>query len=399
MSEWLQFNVVASVSAAIFYLFVLALFIPAVWDKATHLLSLPAPSTNQEIAALDFYRGVAASLVAMAHIWVFCQPMYNATQQVWWHFLAVAGNKAVPIFVILSGFLIFRTAKHIETMDDLRRYAQRRFLRIYPVYLFTVLLGYLVGQMKFDFPNFLSQVFMIRSINPVYLNFVNPPTWSLFVEVLFYATLPVWIAVFRNRLKLAAMISFTVLLFVDPLASRELWLWKYFFVGILVSELIDEYGKFVSEKFGSFILVAGFVLLYLDFQVSADGSGAPFDWFAALKIVPKNLAEYTVGLAVACGLILFGTMRCTGIARMLSVKPFRMLGAISYSLFLIHPFFILAVFPKFIFAQAAQVQPLINPVVYAPPWYAPFVMFPGALVWAMVCFLLIERPILWRRPK
>ncbi len=212
------------------------------------------------------YRG-AASLVTMAHIWVFSQPIFNATQQQWWHFLAVGGNKAVPIFVMLSGFLIFRAVKNVQTVDDLGRYIQRRFLRIYPVYLFTLLLGYGVGQMAFDLPNLLSQVFMVRTINPVYLKFINPPSWSLYVEVLFYAVLPIWVVAFRKRLMLAAMVSFVVLLFVDPLASRELWLWKYFFVGIMVSEFVDRYGKHISERFSLVIFLVGCGLLYLDFRV------------------------------------------------------------------------------------------------------------------------------------
>ncbi|OQA34726.1 MAG: Acyltransferase family protein [Betaproteobacteria bacterium ADurb.Bin341] len=397
MIVWLKFNGVATISAAAFYLFLLAMVIPSVRAWAGRTLSLPYPSTNKEIAALDSYRGGAASLVTMAHIWVFSQPTFNATQQQWWHFLAVGGNKAVPIFVILSGFLIFRAVKNIQTLEDLNRYIKRRFLRIYPVYLFVLLLGYVVGQAVFDLPNFLSQVFMIRSINPVYLKYVNPPSWSLFVEVLFYAVLPIWVVTFRNRLMTAAIVSFVVLLFVDPLASRELWLWKYFFVGIFVSEIVDRYAAAISEKIAIFTFFAGCLLLYLDFQVGPNGT--LFDWFAALKIVPKNLAEYSVGLACASSLILIGTLCSPRIARVMSIKPFRVLGAISYSLFLIHPFFILAVFPKFDFTKAGQVQNLVDPVVYAPAWYVPAIMFPGVLVWAIVCFILVERPFLLRRPK
>lgn len=397
MLEWIAFSSVASASAGAFYLFLLSLLIPAVRALAGEILSLPYPSTKQEIAALDVYRGGAASLVTMAHIWVFSQPIFNATQQQWWHFLAVGGNKAVPIFVMLSGFLIFRAVKNIQSADDLSRYIQRRFLRIYPVYLFTLLLGYGVGQMAFDLPNFLSQVFMVRTINPVYLKFINPPSWSLYVEVLFYAVLPIWVVAFRKRLMLAAIVSFVVLLFVDPLASRELWLWKYFFVGMMVSEFVDRYGKHISERFSLVIFLVGCGLLYLDFRVGP--KGAPFDWFNTFGIVPKNHAEYTIGLAVACSLILIGTLRSPLVARWMSVKPFRVLGAVSYSLFLIHPFFILAVFPKFDFSKAGQVQALMEAAPAAPAWYAPFVMFPGALAWAIICFVLVERPFLLRRPK
>lgn len=391
--EWLGFNRVATLSAAGFYLFLLSLAIPTVRARAGEVFSLPHPSTRQEIAALDAYRGAAAALVTMAHIWVFCRPVFDATQQRWWKFLDIGGNKAVPIFVMLSGFLIYRAVKNIHTLDDLRRYAQRRFLRIYPVYLFTVMLGYLASQAAFDWPNLISQVFMVRSISQAYLNFINPPAWSLFVEVLFYALLPVWYAVVRTRPMSASALGFIVLLFADPLASRELWLWKYFFVGIFVSELLERYGAHISRRNAFFFFLAGCVFLCLDFR-----SGARYDWFDRLGLVPGNPAGYTVGLAAAFSLILIGTLCSPRIGHVMSRKPLRALGAISYSLFLIHPFFILAVFPKFRFDAVGSMQSLLEPAVHAPAWYAPLIMFPGALAWAMVCFVLVERPFLLRRP-
>ncbi len=57
MLEWIAFNSIASASAGAFYLFLLSLLIPAVRARAGEMLSLPYPSTKQEIAALDVYRG------------------------------------------------------------------------------------------------------------------------------------------------------------------------------------------------------------------------------------------------------------------------------------------------------------------------------------------------------
>lgn len=395
--EWLMFSGVASASAGAFYLFVGCQLFPSIRLWTENVLCLPSPSTGHEIAVLDTYRGGAAALVTMAHIWVFAQPIFNLTQTQWWHFLAVGGNKAVPIFVILSGFLIFRSVKKIHTDNDLSRYVKRRFLRIYPMYFFTLILAYCVGQIKWDWPNFISQVFMVRAICPVYLQYINPPVWSLYVEVLFYAILPVWLAAFRKWPLMAAIFSFLIFLLMDHLASRELWLWKYFFTGIIVSELSEKYSQRLSEKISLLLFALGSILLYLDFRTSP--SGAPFDWFNQLKLVPKNLAEYTVGLAVASSLILFSSLSAPRLAGWLCIKPFRMLGAVSFSLFLIHPFFILAVFPKFDFTKAGQVQELLENSPAAPPWYAPFVMFPGCLAWAILCFVVIERPFLQMRPK
>jgi peptidoglycan/LPS O-acetylase OafA/YrhL len=184
---------------------------------------------------------------------------------------------------------------------------------------------------------------------------------------------------------------------MDHLASRELWLWKYFFVGIIASELSERYARCLSETKGILLFALGCFLLYLDFKTSPNG--APYDWFNLLHLVPKNLDEYTIGLSLASALILIGSLNAPRFAGWLSIKPLRMIGAISYSLFLIHPFFILAVFPKFDFTKAGQLQVLMENSPAAPPWYAPFVMFPGCLAWAILCFLMIERPFLLLRPK
>lgn len=395
MIAWLGFSVVATASAMAFYAFMLSLVWPRWRAMAGRMLSLPHPANQPEIAALDAYRGLAAATVALAHIWVFCRYLFDATQQVWFPPLSVAGNKAVPVFVMLSGFLVFRAADGVRSLDDLRRYLLRRFWRIYPVYLFTVLLGFLCGQGSGGVPGFVAQVFMVRSVELANLAFVNPPAWSLYVEVLFYAVIPLWILVCRPRLLACAALSFLVFLVVDPLGARELWLWKYFFAGVMVSEFLRRHGGRVGPRAAAVVFVLGLALFALDLRSAL---GAPYDWFDALGLVPKNAAEYTVGLAVAVALMMVGSLRHPAIAAALSVKPLRVLGAVSYSLFLLHPFFILAVFPAFRFDQASQLQNLVDPALRAPAWYAPFVMLPGAIAWAMVCFVCIERPLLLRRP-
>lgn len=392
--EWLAFNKVATISSSLFYLFVLFIvFSPKIRKYSGELFSQPSPSIRIHNAALDSLRGIAAAAVVMAHIWNFCRPIFDTIQAQYLRCLCTVGNKAVVVFVILSGFLIYRSCKRLDSIDDLKFYLKRRFYRIYPVYLFTVLLGVVVGQMSFHWPNFLSNVFMIRTIHHNALTYVNPPAWSLYVEVLFYLVLPLWVILFKNQERVAAAICFIIFLFVDPLGGRELWLWKFFFIGILTSELSDYLKTRISEKFAIVLFMCGIILLFIDLSINKQGE-ILYDWFNELHIVPRNADHFTMGLAISTIFIMIGILHSKSVSRLLGIKPLKFLGSISYSLFLTHTYFILAVFPKLQFPKVGTVQNLIDPVVYAPAWYLPFVMFPGSLVFAMICFVTVERPFL-----
>lgn len=397
--QWVCFNTVATTSAIIFYLSLLLLiFFPVVRSYFVNFFFLTNSSSPHQIAPLDSLRGAAAAMVAMAHIWNFCTPIFNATQTEWWWSLAVLGNKAVPIFVILSGFLIYRSVRKIINMDELRCYVMRRFLRIYPVYIFTVTLGFIFGQSASTLPNILSNLFMVRTITQAYLSFVNPPFWSIYVEVLFYFLLPIWVIMFKSRVVLVASLSFIILLIVDQLGSRELWIFKYFFVGILISELTFSKERFnLSEKQAVILFLSGIVLLIIDFKV--DQTGAMYDWFNYFGFIPKNQAGYTIGLAIGMAFLLVGILYSQQVIKILGIKHLRFLGTISYSLYCIHPFFILAVFPSFRMELVGQTQQLIAPLVHTPAWYLPFVMFPGCLVWATLCFIFVERPFLLKMKR
>jgi hypothetical protein len=113
--------------------------------------------------------------------------------------------------------------------------------------------------MPFTFPDFLAQAFMIRTISQAYLKFVNPPAWSLYVEALFLHSA----ASMGRRLSQACVsggnASFVVFLIVEPLASRELWLWKYFFLGIIISEVYDNHSAWINEKTARSLTLLGIV--------------------------------------------------------------------------------------------------------------------------------------------
>jgi peptidoglycan/LPS O-acetylase OafA/YrhL len=391
LTYWLSLKPVASISAAVFYSALLALVVsPWLRNRILPLLALPEPSTKQSFAALDSFRGLAALLVAVTHLWQWPYPIFASTGVGWTRILSY-GSKAVPMFVILSGFLIYRSVKGVTRREDLERYAVRRFLRVYPVYLITVLVAIFVGQTPINISNILADIFMLRCLD--YPAFTNPPAWSLYIEVLFYAIIPAFVAICGKRIFIISIVSLSILLWSDYPAGREVGLWKFFLVGIIASELFDRMREKTGEGQAVSLFVIGISLLMLDFF------GPRFDWASHIGLVPSNPDYYTVGLIMACALILLGALNSRYLNSFFSIRPLRILGAVSYSLFLWHPFFILAVFPALKFSQVGRIQAEFVGFPQAPMWYLPFVMIPGVLLLACFSFLLIERPFLLLRPK
>jgi peptidoglycan/LPS O-acetylase OafA/YrhL len=333
----------------------------------------------------------------------FTWPVFSETQYsapVWGYLLGQA--KAVPRFTVLSGFLIYRAVLAIGSLEGLRIYIIRRIFRIYPVYVLGIALSLGFG-LYADGTNFsrlshaLSDLFMFPIIgwthfnNPealVRFNAENIATnlviWSLFVEVTFYAVLPLFVVlVGRRRIVAASLIALAIVLLAES-TSRSFGLWKYFLIGILASELAPRLRWASAPAFA-----LGMGLLVLDFM------GPEYDWGTRFGLANGRTtpAGETLGLGVASGLILAALPNLGRIGKALDLAPLRLLGAISYSVFIVHPFFILANFPELgVFSNFRNLTEHFKALPAMPAWYLPFVFLPGALWWGLVSFVLVERP-------
>jgi peptidoglycan/LPS O-acetylase OafA/YrhL len=65
---------------------------------------------------------------------------------------------------------------------------------------------------------------------------------------------------------------------------------------------------------------------------------------------------------------------------------------VSYSLFIIHPFYILANFPQLGVLIGSTAKQALKGTAVMPWWYLPTIFLPGVFTWAIVSFLLLERP-------
>ena len=151
--------------------------------------------TRPRYEAFDGLRGIACVLIVCLHVWMYTDANYPKPGRT--DLLdRVVGEFRVSLifFFVLSGFLLALPWAAGKT-PDLRRYAARRFARVAPGYWlalagsFLLLYGTEHGRAieLHDLPKF---IFFIPNLFEETRNQLDPPMWSLHVEVSFYIVLP-----------------------------------------------------------------------------------------------------------------------------------------------------------------------------------------------------------------
>jgi peptidoglycan/LPS O-acetylase OafA/YrhL len=153
------------------------------------------PPGHPRFPHIDGLRAIAAVCVVVAHTAALSGFSTHAWSTALWTGLTVG----VPIFFVISGFLLYRPFLAAQVLGapstPVRTYAWRRALRIVPAYwLALTVLGWwahLHGVFTHDWWRYylFLQVYSHRTLYGGIL-----PAWTLCVEVTFYALLPVFAA-------------------------------------------------------------------------------------------------------------------------------------------------------------------------------------------------------------
>lgn len=311
------------------------------------------------VASLTGIRAVAALLVVGTHA------AYTTGKYVQGYFGLVCSRMeiGVPIFFVLSGFLLFRPwVQSVATgapAPSLRRYAWHRVRRIMPAYVIAVLVAYLVYQFRTAGPNpghtwiglvrnlTLTQIYTGNYLDS-YLHQGLTQMWSLAVEVAFYVALPMLaylllVVVCRRRwrpiLMLATLAALTLitpawLVFVHIATSvpngARVWLPTYlawFLAGMALAVL-----QAMGVRCYAFAALPLAVISY--FIASTPIAGAPTTSPQGLVEALVKAGFYAAIAALAVAPLALGDRGWY--ARLLASRPMVWLGEISYEIFLIH---------------------------------------------------------------
>lgn len=317
------------------------------------------PSSGQHWDVLDGLRGLAILMVVVSHS-VYANPN-GPVWTLWVKDFLGAGAIGVQMFFVLSGFLIsypILKAKQCD-LDTWYQagYFTRRCLKIFPPFVLCVMfLGCLFALEDGNLGRFKTGLLWLVAmphffyIEDAYL--FNGSFWSLWVEIGFYAILPLCFLLFRGRGIMVTAIIISLLLLTGGLgASWMTWLhtplpghygmylnarfpnglanfsWGVLFAGLIVTTTEKQQVILNRVRVG----YVGFLLLLFTIfvQTSLTRSGNPSEWFCQKAI----LCLSGISTFLMLGFLL--TPQAIG-ARIFSNYFLRCIGIISYEWFLLH---------------------------------------------------------------
>jgi peptidoglycan/LPS O-acetylase OafA/YrhL len=363
---------------------------------------------------LDSIRGLAAVAVLAVHaVGVYARGAGDDWVRPW----VMRFDVAVPIFILLSGFLLYRpfvVARHdAEPLPSLSAYGWRRVLRVVPGYwVALVVAGVVLGLPGVLTEHGIPRYFLFLQIyDRDTLNGGIPQTWTLCTDVAFYLLLPlVIVAVWRlgRRGLRSELLGLGLLVLLseawkawvllsgqvgDHTIANEPWLialpayLDMFAVGMVLAVAVvhweDRGGPpgWVTRRPGAWWLVA--LVLFAASAVALDGVD-PRGYTHTQVIV-----RHTLHLGIAVGVVVPGIIGGGWIERFLRLRPLRRMGTVSYGFYLYH-LTVLGLLGRWGLAHLEDSVPKYL------LWFV--VAFAGSYLLAELSWRLVERPALRFKP-
>lgn len=208
--------------------------------------------------SLTFTRFIAAISVVIFHYGIDVYPFSTDSLNLFF----THSNTFVSYFFFLSGFVMFiaYNSQFDEKKFSRKDYYIKRFARIYPLYLFS-LLFYISIVLYFNYSMFekkdlLFNFFLIQSWFKESALTLNYPGWSLSVELFFYASFPfLMLLIKRLNLKsnlflylIAWILSQTLsITFINNHFNPLIHI-NTFWGGILLAKILTIYNDYLKSK-------------------------------------------------------------------------------------------------------------------------------------------------------
>ncbi len=246
----------------------------------------------------------------------------------------INGNLAVCLFLIMSGYLIGKSASKISSLSDLSQAIIKRYLRLGIPISFVVVIAYIF---------YLTGLYQLQKINELAPNIAIE---SFYVKI--------------------KPIHFLENLFFSPLGSSKVlgpcWMLIYIFVGSIIIYLLDIYhrGKSLVHIAASTLILiyatnstcsiyfACVLIGYLSYILDKNFPNIKSDNRMTIVALPCIIIGYYIQTktdvlnwnatqsATAATLFWLGVNYCKPMRCLLSIKPVVLLGDISFSIYIVH---------------------------------------------------------------
>lgn len=352
--------------------------------------------TPRRFGGLDALRALAALSILEFHaVGIYAR---GSAPDAWTHDWVARLDVGVPIFFLLSGFLLYRPfarARAENRRPSARAYAWRRVLRIFPGYWVALVAAVLaLGLSGALAPRYL---LLLQAYSKDTVAGGLPQAWTLCVEIAFYAFLPLWAAFVRraNAPELPAL----ALLFAVSLA------YKLVVLGAVVGDRVGAVDPWIIALPAYWDMFAmGMALAVVSTRRAIPGHPALW-WLAAAALFVLSakgaglahpsvkgythtqvMVRHELYAAIAFCVLAAGL---TG-PRPLEAAPLRALGRISYGIYLYH-LTVLGLLGKW---DLARLEDDVHPYIL---WSAFGIA--GTLALAVVSWFAVERPALSLRRR
>lgn len=327
----------------------LVLFIAVIITNKLIKIDLPTVKYNE----IDGVRGFLAFFVFLHHsyiwsIFIKTDEWKEPTSNLYNHF----GQTSVVLFFMITSFLFI--TKWISAKNktiNWKKYIISRFFRIFPAYFFSIIVVFLIVAILSDFQlndsilsnlkNSIGWLFFtiggpndINNVKNTYL--INAGvTWTLPYEWLFYLILPLIALLFKIKVSNQNLIIYA-LVFIAIRIINHITFKQFipFFGGVIAALFIHKKSvNFKNTKYSFLLLILVFILIFF-FNKGND----------ILPLIFSTL----LFIIIASGNSIFG---------ILSNTYSRLLGQITYSLYLLHGIVLFLVFRFVIgYHQATQLS-------------------------------------------
>lgn len=364
-----------------------------------------APKTSPRTRAdgLDGLRGIAALAVLAFHVWLYARLVPSAAMSGLADHAWSAGHLGLVLFFALSGFLLYgrwvRAGMRGEDAPRIRPYLVRRAARVLPAYYLALagslaLLWGAAGTPGVRMPPATSlPLFAVfgQNFTSDSVMTLDPPTWTLAIEVAFYLALPLAGALALRagsdrRRQLAVPLGIIgaglawnagIYLAGLPISFGKVLpaAFPYFGAGMLAATLAE--GTAPGRRAGAVLGALGVLAVLADTAIHWGPIGSPI-----LLLASETVRDLPAALGFAA-IVVAAAWRPGAI---LTSRPLMALGRVSYGVYLWNV-------PLLLGIRALGLLPL-QPLAALP------VVALATLVVATFSWLALERPaIAWARAK
>lgn len=313
------------------------------------------------------------------------------TEYEWVSFLTNRGFIGVYIFFVISGFILAMpfaaSALNSKPSVSLKSYFWRRITRLEPPYviLMTIVAIFLVAFGYYSFseilPHWGASLLYVHSIIYNSWSYLNPPVWTLEIEVQFYILAP-FLAMALFRIRDSTLRRLVLVIFIGTIMTIQqitgvlhghlnltiLGHLQYFILGFLLADifLVNWKDGITKKPIFNWIGIGGFILVIFSWS---------WDFYFLNRVV----------FCIALLLVAYSAFRSTWFNKFLTLPWITAIGGMCYTIYLVHlPIieFLIKYTKAFSFTNLFIVNFIIQFLIIVP------VIF----IVSVVYYLLIEKP-------